>query len=193
MAAPTPSTDGDEFKWLASMDSESVIRTMKQLDGRRAAGTTTKRTPRKRTKTAKAAEMLEALAEEPEARPSKRANTSRAGQAPLFAPAEIAQGSAADTNATPSSAVPSLFKPSDPAVQTASEGAGELPGPSGAVDVHAVEHAPDNAVPEVPPSDTGEQAPEWVGVPPAADGVDSLPTGQHDGEATEDEVSTPVR
>lgn len=63
MAAP-PEQD---FKWLAQMDSEAIISTMAQMDGRRAADknvpvalTTKKRTPRKRNKSVKAAEADEA-------------------------------------------------------------------------------------------------------------------------------------
>lgn len=109
-----------DFKWLATMDSEAIISTMAQLKPREAdknlpaALTTKKRTPRKRTKSVKAAEAEEAagMLEADNAPPAKKA-CAEASPAVLAPPQSSVPSNAASAVLEHSQAagtVP-LFKP----------------------------------------------------------------------------------
>lgn len=190
MATP-PADGGEEFKWLANMDSESVIRTMKQLGtSHPASAATNKRTPRKRTKTAKAAAAEAAAAEEadmPHEPPAKKQQPPGAVQAPLF---ESLTPPAPEVNAASSGTIPSLFKPVD--------AAGASPDVADAKSMAApqTEAAEQSAAPIEAPVVDPSDIPTWNVAPdastlPSAQAEDApVPAapGPNDGEATEDEV-----
>lgn len=190
MATP-PADGGEEFKWLANMDSESVIRTMKQLGTSNPASVATnKRTPRKRTKTAKAAAAEAAAAEEADTShepPAKKQQPPGAVQAPLF---ECLAPPAPEVNAASSGTIPSLFKPVDvPGASPDVADVKSMPAPQ----TEATEHS---AAPTEAPTVDPSEVPTWNVAPdapalPSAQAEDApVPAapGPNDGEATEDEV-----
>lgn len=192
MAAP-PADGGEEFKWLANMDSESVIRTMKQLGSNApSSAASNKRATRKRTKTAKAAAAEAAAAEQADHSqepPTKKQQPPGALQGPLFG--NTAPQAAPEGNAASPGAIPRLFKPVD-ATGAASDAVDPKGVPTPQPDV-AEQPAP---VPVEAPLAEVSEVPAWNGptdaaaVPSAQAEEAPVPAapGPNDGEATEDEV-----
>ena len=172
MAAPE-----QDFKWLATMDSEAIISTMAQLKPREGdktvpvAVTTKKRTSRKRTKSVKAAEAEEAAAmlDADGAPPAKKACAEAMPAAlpppqpamPASAPPAVLEHSAA------AGTVP-LFKP-----------VSDQPTSSPAEPIIAVSHAP--AVEEASAPVPTEEAPtvEAIRAPDPVGPVVPTWTAQH--------------
>lgn len=151
-----------DFKWLKSMDSEAIISTVASLKGTReekslpVALTTKKRTPRKRTKSVKAAEAEEVadLLDADSAPPAKKpcAEVVPATPAPPQ-PLPAAPPSAVLDHSQAAGAVP-LFKPvSD---QPAAPAVERSNAPS---QIPAAEDAGGQLTEEVPPAVNAVQAP----------------------------------